>query len=392
MVTGNSPKIYTGFPQVASCETTSCPPAFLEYSWYLILAYAMLGPVWGVVIPSVGGALLIALAVACFFSVGAQTFAPVALALLTGLSVIAVQFFFHSARSFDDSIIFVGWLCILIIAQALALRPGFFHRFALAAFIVGLGVLPYIQGIADNRFARAAATGTGISNPNALGMWFGFSTVYFVFCGMQSRELIFRAVCWTAGFCSFLMVTLTISRGPLFGVALAFVVGLRPALKRYFVPLLSFLIVLWLVYLTGVFRETIDNYATRGMEETGRGRLWPLALARFIDFPWTGVGLDETRIWVSSQTKPMNPHNGLLYLGLGAGIFPLACFIGYLARAGIGALHIMRRADVGEMALLPPLVTFALVEVMVLDHAFMSHWAVVVFGLAAVKQESAPTT
>jgi len=269
------------------------------------------------------------------------------------------------------------------------LRPGFLKRFALAAFAIGLGVLPYMEASADARFVRAAATGTGISNPNALGMWFGFSTVYFLFWGMQSREIMLRGVCWAAGFGSLFMVTFTVSRGPLLGVALAFVVGLRSALKQYFVPLLSFLILLWVVYLSGAFQETVDHYLTRGMEESGRGKLWPVALARFVDSLWTGVGLENTSSWVS-QSKPLNPHNGLLYLGLGAGIFPLTCFLGYLTRAGIGVLHILRTADAGETSLLPPLVTFALIEMMTLDHAFMSQWAVVVFGLAATRRAALP--
>jgi hypothetical protein len=40
---------------------------------------------------------------------------------------------------------------------------------------------------------------------------------------------------------------------------------------------------------------------------------------------------------------------------------------------------------VEEAALITPLMTFALIEVMVLDAAFMSAWVVVVFALATVK-------
>jgi len=382
---------YAGLPEEAVFETTSCPPAFLEYMWYVILAYAMLGQVWGVVIPSVGGMLLAVLAATCFLSVVTQAsrvYAPVALALLTGFSVIAVQFIFHSARSFDESIVFVGWLLNLIIVQALSSRRGFLKRFALASFAIGLGVLPYVQAGMDSRFTRAMATGTGISNPNALGMWFGFCTVYFVFLGMQFREHIVRAVCWSAGLGSLFVAALTVSRAPLLGVALAFVVGLRSALKSYFIPLLSFLILLLLVHLSGAFQETIDHFLTRGMEESGRGKLWPVALERLINSLWTGVGLEATPTWISSQSKPFNPHNGPLYIGLGAGIFPLICFLAYLARAGTGAFHMLQRGYVGETALIPPLVTFAIIEVMTLDFAFMSQWSVVVFGLAAAKRAS----
>jgi O-antigen ligase len=382
----NELDVYTGFPELATGDTTSCPPVFLEYTWYVSLAYAMLGRAWGIdVIPSVGGALLAVLAAASLLSVGAnaqRVYAPVALALCTGLSLIAVQFFVHSAQSFDQSIAFVGWLFNLTVVQALSQRSGFLHRFALVAFVIGLGVLPYMQGHADSRLMRVSAGGTGISNPNSLAMWFGFCTVYFIFLGLQSRDLMVRAVYWLAGLSSLFVVALTVSRGPLFGIALACVVGLRSALKRHFFPVVSLVLLVWLVYVSGVFQETVDYYLARGMEESGRGKVWPLAFQRIIDSFWTGVGLEAIPTWTSSE-KAITPHNGLLYIGLGAGIFPLMCFLGYLARVGTKTFHILQKVHVGDAALLPPLVTFGLIEVMSLDLVFMSAWVVVVFGLAA---------
>jgi len=229
---------------------------------------------------------------------------------------------------------------------------------------------------------RARATGTGIANGNVLGMWFGFCTVYFVFWGLQSRGLILRAVSWTVGLGCLYVVALTVSRAPLLGIVLACVVGLRSALKRYFVPVLSLVFLVWLAYVSGVFQETIGAYSARGAEESGREKVWPLALQRIFDSPWTGVGLDAlyTSIY---QHKAITPHNALLYIGLAAGIIPVICFLGYLARAVTGALHIMQRVYVGEATLLPPLVVFALIEIMVMDAAFMSPWTVVVFALAA---------
>ena len=349
------------------------------------LAYAMLGQAWGMVIPSVGGAFLAVFAVTCFLSTGAKTFrvyAPVALALATASSVIAVQYFLHEDQSLDNSMPFVGWFFTVIIVQALSLRPGFLHRFALVAFAIGLGVLPYMQAHTDVRMMRISAGGTGISNPNSLAMWFGFCTVYFLFWGLQSRELMVRLISWGAGLGSLFVVALTVSRGPLLGIALACVVGLRSALKRHFFPVLSLVFLMWLVYVSGVFQDTLDYYLARGMEESGRGKVWPLAFQRLINSPWTGVGLEAIPTWTSSE-KAITPHNGLLYIGLGGGIIPLMCFLGYLARVGIGAFYIFRRVHVGDVAFLPPLVTFGLIEVMTLDLAFMSAWIVVVFGLAA---------
>jgi len=378
--------IYADFPELATRDTTSYPPAFLEYMWYVSLAYAMLGRAWGIdVIPSVGGGLLAVLAAACLFSVGPQilgVYAPVAFAFFTGCSLIGIQFFLHDEQALDLCTAFVGWLFNLIVVQALAQRPGFLHRVALVAFVIGLGVLPYMQGHADTRLMRVSAGGTGISNPNSLAMWFGFSTIYFLFFGLQCRNFTVRVVSWAAGLGCLFVVALTVSRGPLLGIALAIVVGLRSALKRHFVPLLTLVLLICLVYVSGVFQETVDYYLARGTEESGRGKVWPLALQRIIDSLWIGVGLEAIPTWTSSE-KAITPHNGLLYIGLGAGIFPLMCFLAYLARVGVKTFHILRSVDVGEAALLPPLVTFALIEVMSLDLVFMSAWVVVVFGLAA---------
>jgi O-antigen ligase len=386
--TRNDLGVYAGFQKETTCEAASCPPAFLEYSWYVLLAYGMLNQAWGIVIPSAGGMLLAVLAAACFLSVGARAsrvYAPVALALCTAISMIAVQFFFHSAQALENSIGAIGWLFTVIIVQALSLRPRFLHRFGLGAFAIGVGVLPYINFGTAAGGIRAAASGTGISNPNSLGMWFGFCTLYFIFWGLQTRDLMVRALYWGGALSCLFIVALTVSRGPLLGIALACVVGLRSALKRHFVPVLSLVFLMWMVYESGVFQQTIDSYFARGMEETGRGKVWPLALQRIFDSPWTGVGLDDIPTW-ASQNKPITPHNGLLYIALGGGILPLMFFLGYLFRAGTGAIQIMRGFHYGEEAtLLPPLVMYALMETMVLDTAFMTVWPVVVFALAAVK-------
>ena len=178
--------VSTGFPKETTCEKAPCPPALFEYTWYVLLVYATLGQAWGVVIPLVGGALLALLAAVCLLSVGAQisrVYAPVALALCTGISVIAVQFFFYSAFSLANSLAFIGWIFTVIIVQALSLRPRFLHRFALVASAIGLGALPYVQLESGVGFVRAHAADTGIANANSLGMWFGFCTVYFFFCG-----------------------------------------------------------------------------------------------------------------------------------------------------------------------------------------------------------------
>ena len=98
-----------GFVGRTAGEANVYPPAFLEYAWYASLAYAMLGQVWGIVIPSVGGAVLVLLAAICLLNVGDQVlrvYKPVAWALWTGIFVITIQFFFHEGdeRSSTETI------------------------------------------------------------------------------------------------------------------------------------------------------------------------------------------------------------------------------------------------------------------------------------------------
>lgn len=391
----NETGVYAGVPEETNEKTASCPPAFLEYSWYVLLAYAMLGQAWGVVIPSLGGALLGLLAVVCFFTVGAQisqVYAPVALAIATGVSMMAVQYFLHSEQSLYESIPFIGWLFTVVIVQALSLRPRFLHRFAVAAFVIGLGVLPYMQGHDDSGLMRAAASGTGIANPNSLGMWFGFSVVYFAFYGLQSRTLLQRAVYWAGALGSLYVVAITVSRGPILAIFLACAVGLHSVLKRNFYPAVSLVLLIWLAYESEIFNQLLDQYFVRGTTETGRGKMLPLVLQRIFDSPWTGVGLDAIRTPTPWHRRGMTPHNGLLYLWLGAGIIPLICFLGYLARAVRGSLQMMRRIRTEEAAIVPALVTFALIEIIILDTVFMSAWVVVAFALATAKRASLPET
>lgn len=369
-------------------ERGAYPPAFLEYAWYLSLFYTMLGSAWGIVIPAVGGALWVLVAVGSFLSVSSQglrVYKPVALALSTGILMIAIQLVFHqqSQRAFGEGIFIVGWLALLIIVQALSLRPGFLHRFALVALAIGVACVPYISMADAGGVTRASASGTGISNGNALGMWFGFCAVYFLFWGFQCQKPIFRIVSWTVAVGCLYILALTVSRGPVVAIALACVIGFRSSLKRSFVPLLSFILLISLIYISGIFETEIGYYLARGAEKSGRGTLFSRGLERVIDSPWVGVGLGEIAIGVLGGKKFINPHNGLLHIALGGGIVPLICYLSFLARVIVGTLHIMQRVHIGEAALLPPLVAYALFEILMLDVVFMSPWTIVVLGFAA---------
>jgi hypothetical protein len=386
--THSSQSVDSGFVTQKGNERGAYPSTFWEYAWYLSLFYTMLGSAWGIVIPAIGGALWVIVATGCFLSISgqaSQVYRPVVLALSTGVLLITIQLVFHegSSRALSEGIFILGWVALLIIVQALSLRPGFLHRFALVGLAIGVACVPYISMADAGGVMRAKASGTGISNGNALGMWFGFCAVYFLFWGFQCRKSIFRIALWAVAVGCFYIVALTVSRGPVVAIALACVIGFRSSLKRSFVPLLSFMFLISLIYVSGVFDAEISYYLARGDEKSGRGTLFSLGLERVIDSPWVGVGLGEIAIGVLGGQKYINPHNGLLHIALGGGLVPLICYLGYLARVIGGTLWIMRKFPEGEVALLPPLVAYALFEIMMLDVVFMSPWTIVVFGFAA---------
>ena len=384
--TRNLQGIDRGFVKRTVSEVAT-PPPFLEYTWYACLFYAYLGQAWRIVIPSVGGGILMLVAVTCWLTVGSQALRlckPVAWSFYTVLAILAVQVLFHNTteEAWSEIIALFQWVALLIIVQVLSLRPNFLHHFALVALAIGVASLPYVSLKNVDGIVRAWASGTGLGNPNALAMWFGFCTVYFVFWGFQCREPMLKVGSWAVAIGCLYVVMLTVSRAPLLGIVLACVVGFRSEMKRSFVPILSLVLLVCLIYVSGIFDQEIGYYTTRGASESGREKLWTRAVERIVDAPWVGVGLDDIRVTTSSG-RLVNPHNPLLHIALGAGIIPVICFLGYLVRVAIGFRRLMQRVQVGEAALLPPLITFGLFEIMQADYTFMSPWIVVVFGFAA---------
>lgn len=393
IATHDAPRTYEQLSQTAPPQRVLYPPDFLEYAWYVSLIYAFLGQAWGVEIPWVGNALRVFIAVGCVLSIWAKAgavYKPITLALCTGVLAIAIQLIFHkqSSDAWHEGIDLVVWMATLVTAQALSLRPQFLKRFALVALGIGLASLPFIEVRTVGKVMRAWASGTGIGNPNTLGMWFGFCVVYLVCWGLQAQSFKSRIIAWSVGVGCFYVVAISVSRAPLVACILACLVGLRSVLKRAFIPAFSLGLLICVVIISGVFDEEIGYYTSRGTEETGREVIWQVALDRFYDAPWIGNGLGDIRVRRGAG-RFINPHNGLLHIAVGVGVFPLICFVGYLMKAVIGAFYRMGRIDEGEAILLPPLVVFALIEIMVLDYTFMFPWAVVVLGLAAKVGEAA---
>lgn len=384
--TRNLQGIDRGFVRRTISEVAT-PPPFLEYTWFASLFYAYLGQAWGIVIPAVGGMILVLVAVICWLTVGGQAvrlYKPVAWCFYTVIAILAIQVLFHhtTGEAWSEATALVQWLALLFIVQVLSLRQKFLHHFALVALVIGVASLPYINLKNIDGVVRAWASGTGLANPNALGMWFGFCTVYFVFWGFQCREPMLKVASWAVAIGCLYVVMLTVSRAPLLAIVLACVVGFRSEMKRSFVPILSLVLLACLIYVSGIFDEGIGYYTARGASESGREKLWSRALERIVDSPWVGSGLGDIRIETRDE-RFVNPHNPLLHIALGAGIIPVICFLGYLVRVAIGVRRIMQSVQVGEAALLPPLIAFGLFETMQADYTFMSPWIVVVFGFAA---------
>jgi hypothetical protein len=359
------------------------PPALFEYAYYALMFYAYFGLAWGLVVPSVGGAMLVVLAAACLISLRTRVLevcAPIGFALCCGISVIAVQLALHGSDPLDEVRPFITWLMALVIVRALSLREGFLHRFALAAFGMGLCALPFVEWHYSDNISRAAAEGTVLANPNNLAHWFGFCFVYFLVFGIETRRIVARVVSWSMAVGCLYVVGITVSRGALLGVAVASIVAFSRTLKHRFLPLLLFVVFSWIVYESGVFDQVTNFYLTRGMEETGRGFVGPRAFQRFLNSPWEGVGLAQIRTWVGGVT-PIPPHNGFLYIALASGVIPVAFFLAYLVRAASGAIQ----ADLQrfpDAQFIRPLVAFAFVVIMISDTAFMVPWTIVVLSYA----------
>src|SRR5262249_13069479 len=159
-------------------------------------------------------------------------------------------------------------------------------------------------------------------NPNDLGAWFGFCAVYFTILGIETRRQWIRAVAFVlAGACTF-VVGLTVSRAPLLAAAICVVFAFRRVLKRGFIPVLSLVIVAWIAYGAGVFDRATSLYQERGLEETGRFLVWPLAIERFLRVPLTGVGASHIDTFVPEKGIAVSPHNSFLFIALASGVVP----------------------------------------------------------------------
>jgi O-antigen ligase len=212
-----------------------------------------------------------------------------------------------------------------------------------------------------------------LANPNDLGAWFGFCALVFSIRGLESRQPLGRWVSWgVALFCLFVL-GLTVSRGPLIALAVALAFVFRKQLRRSLIPIVGLIILAGLAFVFGFFDRPIEQYMQRGMQETGRFLVWPRIIDRVIDAPLTGVGVSNIITPIPHGER--TPHNGILFVALGAGLVPLVFFLGYWAAGLRGALR-GARAGGREAVYLLPIFVYAFLEMLILNMSFAVAWAV----------------
>jgi O-antigen ligase len=372
------------------------PSQSLEYGYYLSIFYMVMSPALGLSVSLLGAAFLAALAGFCFRRVGRNArvvFSPLVFPSSCAASVLLIHTLVHG-----DSILqsnsrnFITWILALVVVQSLVLRPGFLRRFAIALFLLGLCMLPYMNlygGAGDDRFGLEG--GVAFGNPNDLAAFFGFCCLYFTIAGIETRQLLIRAASWLAATVSLYVVGLTVSRGPLFALAVALVVGARRFLKRGFIPMLLLVLGVGLGYISGLFDQALASYQNRLTVDTGRLSVWPAALERFENSPWFGVGISDLPSYVPGADRPYMPHNGFLCVGLAGGVVPLLLFVGYWWRSGRLAFAKARRS-LPDGIFCGPLWLYAFLVSMQLDFVFMAPWVAVILANAMSRASGQPAS
>ena len=322
------------------------PSRRIEYGYYLITAYTILGGYFGLEIPLLAAGLTVALAFFCLQHFGSQAtkiLAPVAFLLASIIASIGVQIALHQTSLTDAYITrSILWVAGMIIVQSLALRPGFLYRCAIVLFVIGIIPLRDLTfsgggGAVEQARLDAAVQGS-LSHPAGLAYWFGFCVVFFAIAGLEDKRVRIQILYWMAAVGSLLVVALTVERGPLLATAIAITIAFRRILKRGFLPVLLLIILTGIVLESGLFSDSVAQYQTRGLEETGRLVIWPMIIDRILESPWVGVGATDVGTQVFGDRRFITPHNAFLYFALASGVVPFALFVAFWIRATLASL------------------------------------------------------
>ena len=158
------------------------------------------------------------------------------------------------------------------------------------------------------------------------------------------------------------------------------IVALRGILKRGFLPILSLLLLAWILLYTGILERATASYASRATVETGRFLVWPLAIERFLGSPLLGVGASNVATYVPAA-GPISPHNSFLFIALASGIIPLMFFVACWWRAARRALRLSAE-PAAYAPFLVPLLVYTFLSAQASGLAFMDVWAIVALTLS----------
>jgi len=370
-------------------STRRVPHRLVEYAYYASLFSSVFGGVVGFSIPFMIGGMILVLSIYCIFlnrSSVREVYGPIGALFACAFFFVLVQVVVHEeSPSGDDIRPFITWILGVIVVHSLGWRRQFTHRFAIVLFVIGVIALPFLELNADDR-ARVQMEGSGLGNPNGLGAWFGFCATYFSIRGLESKRGIGRTFSWLIAIGCVFVVGLTVSRGALLATALAITVAFRRALKRAFVPLLVLMILAGVLYESGLLERISSGYAERGMEETGRGLIWPGIVERIFSspvVPLVGVGSAdvETHVVGAFQGRPMVPHNSFLYFALSSGVVPLAFYVAFWIQAVWKSFSPTKKLQ--DAAFRLPFLLYTFVVVMLGDYDYMSPWAILALTVGA---------
>jgi O-antigen ligase len=360
-----------------SWRRPSAPFLHIEYGYYLAIFYSYNGPALGITVPYLATLLILGLALFCalrrrssLWSIHRSIFRPIACIL----SFLGIQYYLHG-EGISDLISFIVWAASIVIIQSSFFRSGFLHRLAYVMFLIGVTLVPFMNFRPGEGAMRAGlATASVLSNPNSLGVWFGFCGVYFLVRALKARRIFDRLTSVAFTIVSLLTVGLTVSRSALIGVAIAGVICFRDQLKRGFLPLLIAMVLACGGFAYGLFDNAIGHYVNRGTGEEGRTGVLPYAFQRFVESPLAGVGITYIGTVIPGHEGATDPHNALLFLGLSSGIVPLILFLAYCMAAFKGA----QRAPLSHPyhGYLMPLLVYCLVGLLFNDTIYMFPWFV----------------
>lgn len=356
-----------------------------ELGYLFVVFYAVLGAPLGLTVGNVGVGILLLLVVGvCFVEGGsdlASVFQQSSWALASAVTYLLIQLLIHDESSSQLYVRNVGiWIPSLIVVQWLVGREQFLQRFAFVTIALGFAMLPYMNNFGGGGYQRFGLDNSvGFANPNDLGCWYGFCVLYLTLAGFSAKATGSRVFFWTVALACLYLVTLTLSRSPLIALAAALLVASRRLFKESFPLLLLLGGLAYGAMLLGVFDTALKSYGLRATEETGRLRIWPILIEKFLNAPLLGIGASHAGA-VDAGGKFITPHNGFMLIGVSSGVVPLLCFVVHWVKASIAAL----RAYIGNWyrgELQLPLLVYALLVTNSGNQSFMAPWAIVCLAL-----------